>query len=85
MGGRCHGRPAPRTAGRPPLCAARVEPYVEPGQIWATGEFRQQLLQKPSLWRTTEVPGPAGGPRFNVKKEGSSEPDFWVQLYRLEF
>jgi hypothetical protein len=67
------------------LCAARVEPYVEPGQIWATGEFRQQLLQKPSLWRTTEVPGPDGGPRFNVKKEGSSEPDFWVQLYRLEF
>jgi hypothetical protein len=50
-----------------------------------TAEFRQQLLQKPSLWRTTEVPGPDGGPRFNVKKEGSSEPDFWVQLYRLEF
>ena len=67
------------------LCAARVEPHVEPGQIWATAEFRQQLLQKPSLWRTTEVPGPDGGPRFNVKKEGSSEPDFWVQLYRLEF
>lgn len=67
------------------LCTARVEPHVEPGQIWATEEFRQQLLQKPSLWRTTVVAPPDGGPRFNVKKEGSTEPDLWVQLYRIEF
>jgi class 3 adenylate cyclase len=67
------------------LCTARVEPHVEPGQIWATEEFRQQLLQKPSLWRTTELKAPDGGPRFNVRKDGSSEPDLWVQLYRLEF
>jgi len=67
------------------LCTARVEPHVEPGQIWATEEFRHQLLQKPSLWRTTMVASPDGGPRFNVKKDGSTEPDFWVQLYRLEF
>jgi class 3 adenylate cyclase len=65
------------------LCAARVEPRVEPGQIWATEEFCQQLSQKPSLWRTTPVPGPAGD-RFNVKKEGGMEPDLWVRLYRLE-
>ena len=26
------------------LCAARVEPIVEPGQIWATEEFREQFL-----------------------------------------
>jgi class 3 adenylate cyclase len=67
------------------LCASRVEPNVLPGQIWATEEFRQQLAQKPSLWRTTEVPAPEGGGRFNVKKEGREEPDLWVQLYRLEF
>jgi class 3 adenylate cyclase len=65
------------------LCTARVEPHVEPGQIWATEEFRQQLSMKPSLWRTTPVPGPAGD-RFNVKKEGGTEPDLWVRLYRLE-
>ena len=65
------------------LCTARVEPHVEPGQIWATEEFRQQLSQRPSLWRTTPVPGPAGD-RFNVKKEGGTEPDLWVRLYRLE-
>ena len=67
------------------LCAARVEPVVEPGQIWATEEFRQQLLQRPSLWRTTALPGPAGDNRFNVKKPGGTEPDLWVRLYRLEF
>jgi hypothetical protein len=65
------------------LCAARVEPYVEPGQIWATEEFRAELARRPSLWRASPIAGPAGG-RFNVKKEGGSEPDLWVRLYRLE-
>ena len=67
------------------LCAARVEPHVEPGQIWATAEFREQLFSKPSLWRTTAIPGPDGAERFNVKKEDGAEPDLWVRLYRLEF
>jgi hypothetical protein len=66
------------------LCAARVEPVVEPGQIWATEEFRQQFLQRPSLWRTAPVAAPGGAERFNVKKAGSTEPDLWVRLYRLE-
>ena len=35
------------------LCAARLEPLVEPGQIWATDAFREQFLQRPSLWRMT--------------------------------
>jgi class 3 adenylate cyclase len=67
------------------LLATRVEPHVEPGQIWATEEFRQHLLQQPSLWRTTPMPGPGDSERFNVKKEGGPEPDLWVRLYRLEF
>jgi class 3 adenylate cyclase len=67
------------------LCATRVEPHVQPGQIWATDEFRQQLARKPSLWRTTEVMAPDGSDRFNVKKPGRPEPDLWVRLYRLEF
>ena len=65
------------------LCAARVEPVVEPGQIWATEEFRQQLLERPSLWRTAPLPAPGGGERHAVHKEG--EPELWVRLYRLEF
>jgi class 3 adenylate cyclase len=66
------------------LCAARVEPLVEPGQIWATEEFRQQFLQRPSLWRTIPVPAPDDREMFNARKAGSQEPDLWVRLYRLE-
>jgi class 3 adenylate cyclase len=68
--------------GQAVLCAVRVEPHVEPGQIWATEEFRAQLARQPSLWRTSPVRGPGGGERFNVKKR--EEPDLWVRLYRLE-
>jgi class 3 adenylate cyclase len=71
--------------GEAMLCAARVEPHVEPGQIWATEEFRQQLAQKPSLWRTTPVSGGDRDDRINVRKAGGTEPDLWVRLYRLEF
>lgn len=71
--------------GEAVLCAARVEPVVEPGQIWATEEFRQQLLARPSLWRTVPVAGPGGENRFNVRKAHAQEPDLWVRLYRLEF
>jgi class 3 adenylate cyclase len=67
------------------LCATRVEPNVDPGQIWVTEEFRRELAQRPSLWRTTAIKTPAGNDRFNVKKEGRNEPDLWVRLYRLEF
>ena len=66
------------------LCAARVEPVVEPGQIWATEAFREQFCQRPSLWRTTPLAGGGDEDQFNVKKPGSLEPDQWVRLYRLE-
>jgi len=66
------------------LVASRVEPHVLPGQIWATEEFRQVLIERPSLWRTTAVKAADGGDRVNVSK-GKSEPDLWVRLYRLEF
>ena len=66
------------------LCAARVEPVVAPGEIWATEEFRQQLLERPSLWRTVPLAPPAGGERFNVAKPGAPEDELWVRLYRLE-
>jgi class 3 adenylate cyclase len=71
--------------GNAVLCATRVEPHVLPGQIWATEEFRRELAQKPSLWRTTTVMSPDGSDSFNVKKVGRAEPDMWVRLYRLEF
>ncbi len=66
------------------LCAARVEPLVQPGQIWATEAFRQQFLQRPSLWRTIPVAAPNGEDLFNVRKPGTLEPDLCVRLFRLE-
>ena len=76
---------APEIAGGDAiLCASRVEPVVEAGQIWATEEFRQQFLERPSLWRTSPLTAPSGDDLFNVKKKGSQEPDAWVRLYRLE-
>jgi hypothetical protein len=65
------------------LCAARVEPHVEPGQIWVTEEFREQLTRQPSRWRTSPVVLSGGDDRFNASK--GDEPDRWVRLYRLEF
>ena len=69
--------------GEAVLCAVRVEPHVQPGQIWATDAFRAELTRHPSLWRTTPVAAPGGADAFNVKK--GAEPDMWIQLYRLEF
>ncbi len=66
------------------LRASRVEPLVEPGQIWATDEFRQQFAQRPSLWRMTPLTAAGGHSQFNVRKAGSQEPDVWVRLHRLQ-
>ncbi len=79
------GDPPTVVGGNAILTAARVEPHVLPGQIWATEEFRQALADRPSLWRASPVAAPDGGDRFNVRKEGRSEPDLWVRLFRLEF
>src|SRR5262249_24085769 len=57
--------------GEAVLCAARVEPQVQPGQIWATEEFRQQLTQRPSLWRNTSGRG-AGGDERGAAIESTS-------------
>jgi class 3 adenylate cyclase len=64
------------------LCAARVEPVVEPGQVWATEEFRVQFQQRPSLWRLAPLRDGSRAERANVAKAGETE--MWVQLHRLE-
>jgi class 3 adenylate cyclase len=82
--GRDGAGPRKVVGGAALLCAARVEPVVEPGQIWATEDFRAQFVQRPSLWRTVPLQPPGGGDRFKVSKPGATEPDLWVRLYRLE-
>ena len=45
---------------------------------------QDEFLQRPSLWRTTPLWQSGGGELFNVGKPGSSEPELWVPLRRLE-
>ncbi len=74
--------------GEPLRRAARIEPHVTAGEIWATEEFRQALESGPTRYHASLIPpapgvtGPAGA--TNVKKPGSNEPDIWVRLYRIE-
>jgi class 3 adenylate cyclase len=68
--------------GEPLRRVARIEPHVAPGEIWGTEELRQALEARPTRYQATPVLAD-GGP-INVKKPGSSEPDIWVRLYRIE-
>jgi len=69
--------------------AARIEPHVTAGEIWATEEFRRALEASPTRYQATHVvPHDAahGGPEgtVNVRKAGSNEGDIWLRLYRIE-
>jgi hypothetical protein len=68
---------------------ARIEPLVEPSQIWVTERFKEALEQSPSFYRAEPIePGVRADVRsadgaFNVRKPGSSEEDELVRLYRV--
>jgi len=68
---------------------ARIEPFVEPDQIWVTDRFKAMLERSPSFYRAEPIaadvrPGVrASDGAFNVKKTGSSEDDHWLQLFRI--
>ena len=69
--------------------AARIEPHVTAGEIWATEEFRRALEASPTRYQATHVvPRDAaeGSPdgTVNVRKAGSNEGDIWLRLYRIE-
>jgi hypothetical protein len=68
---------------------ARIEPLVEPSQIWVTERFKDALEQAPSFYRV-ELIGPDVRPEvrsadgaFNVRKPGSTEEDELVRLFRV--
>lgn len=87
-----NGDTATVTGGHAIAVAARIEPRVTPGEIWCTEAFCEALGRARSLCRTVVLEPPPGaggdGPNaraFNVRKDGSDEPDLWVRLYRIEF
>jgi hypothetical protein len=68
---------------------ARIEPLVEPSQIWVTERFKAALEQTPSFYRAEEIePEVRAEVRtadgaFNVRKAGSVEADEMLRLFRV--
>jgi hypothetical protein len=68
---------------------ARIEPLVNPSQVWVTERFKDALERTPSFYRAepidpdvrAEVRSADG--TFNVKKPGSVEEDHFLRLFRI--
>jgi hypothetical protein len=68
---------------------ARIEPLVNPSEVWVTERFKDVLEQTPSFYRAepiephvrAEVRSADG--TFNVKKPGSQEGDHFLRLFRI--
>jgi hypothetical protein len=68
---------------------ARIEPLVDPSQVWVTERFKDALERTPSFYRAepidpdvrAEVRSSDGA--FNVKKRGSREEDRFLRLFRI--
>ena len=68
---------------------ARIEPLVNPSQVWVTERFKDALERTPSFYRAepidpdvrAEVRSADG--TFNVKKPGSLEEDHFLRLFRI--
>lgn len=68
---------------------ARIEPLVNPSQVWVTERFKAALERTPSFYRAepiehdvrAEVRSADG--TFNVKKPGSLEADHFLRLFRI--
>jgi hypothetical protein len=68
---------------------ARIEPLVDPSQVWVTERFKDVLERTPCFYRAepidrdvrAEVRSSDGS--FNVKKPGSREEDHFLRLFRI--
>jgi class 3 adenylate cyclase len=60
------------------LRVSRMEPLVNSGEIWATEEFRDELVKQPSLYGAVEIEG-----GVNLKKRDSGEEDTFIAVYRV--
>jgi hypothetical protein len=64
---------------------ARIEPFVEPSQVWVTERFKEALERTPSFYRAEPIdPGVRVERRsadgtFNVEKPGSEEEDHFLR------
>src|SRR5262249_49622176 len=68
---------------------ARIEPLVDPSEVWVTERFKEALERTPSFY-PAEATEPdvraelrSADGTFNVKKRGSREEDRFLQLFRI--
>ena len=68
---------------------ARIEPLVNPSEVWVTERFKDALERTPSFYRAEPI-GPdvraevrSADGTFNVKKLGSQEEDQFLRLFRI--
>ena len=81
---------ATEMTGTPFLVTARVEPLVEPNQVWCTDAFRRELDKAGSIYETVDLLSdpPASleyrsdADGFSIGKDGQKE--MRVRLYRLK-
>jgi hypothetical protein len=68
---------------------ARIEPLVDPSQVWVTERFKDALERAPSFYRAEAIEPDVRAElrstdgRFNVKKTGSREEDRFLRLFRI--
>jgi len=68
---------------------ARIEPLVDPSQVWVTERFKDALERTASFYRAEPIePDVRAQVRssdgtFNVKKPGSREADHFLRLFRI--
>jgi hypothetical protein len=68
---------------------ARIEPLVNPSEVWVTERFKDALEQRPSFYRAQPIDADVRAElrstdgMFNVKKPGSLEEDHFLRLFRI--
>ncbi len=68
---------------------ARIEPLVQPNQVWVTERFKEALERTPSFYRAEPIEPDVRAElrsddgRFNVRKPRSQEDDRFLRLFRI--
>lgn len=70
--------------GDPLRISARLEPFVEPDEIWCTENCfnENDCIEKEEITSRDGVEYKDG--YCNIKKKGSNEEDIWMRLYRIK-
>jgi hypothetical protein len=69
--------------------AARIEPHVEPNEIWVDAEVKRALDDAGAYWTAEPIAPPdevataPGEATFDVRKRDTDEPPIAITLFRV--